>query len=197
MARHDINQNLIHFTSGATYSDAFDRLRKIINDQTLFGSNDMIRGGSNCICFSEAPLKSLPFGLVNTDNYSKYSPFGIMFAKSWIFSQGGRPVIYEPDNEFDKLPDSHRWRHVRYEPNSATPIDFTWEREWRIQSDALAFDSFVASVVVPDISWAEALVDNHEENVEFESFAYSQIFDENFARTMFECPFKWKLLTLK
>lgn len=56
-----------------------------------------------------------------------------MVPKQWLYVQGGRPVIYQSDKEFYDLPEAIRWRHVRYEPASSPPIDFTWEREWRIQ----------------------------------------------------------------
>jgi len=196
MPRSDISRYLIHFTRGATNNDAFLCLRKILDDQCLLGSNQMIRGGFNCVCFSEAPLEDLELGLVNPRYYSKYSPFGIMVAKDWVFSQGGRPVIYEPDAEYDQLPESHQWRHMRYEPGAEPPIDFTW-REWRIRTDALPFDPSVAAVVVQDDSWAQALVDEHEWQNDSDIRSYSLIFDEDFARMMFDRPFRWKIITLK
>jgi len=103
-----------------------------------------------CVCFSEAPLTSLQDGLVNPDAYSRYSPLGILFKKRKIFELGGRPVIYQTDEEFEGLPSEYRWRHVRYEPHRDEPIDFTWEREWRIKCGALRFDPSCAGVVVPD-----------------------------------------------
>jgi len=82
-----------------------------------------------------------------------------LVTKEWIFKEGGRPVIYQTDEEFNELPETHRWRHVRYDPLSDPPIDFTWEREWRINCEELHFDSDVASIVVPDDHWAVAVGD--------------------------------------
>jgi hypothetical protein len=95
MSRLDISPYLIHFTSGESYEDAFTRLRKIIADRELIAGSRYIKGNYRCVCFSEAPLTSLTSGLVNEDYYSRYSPFGIMVSKQWLFAQGGRPVVYQ------------------------------------------------------------------------------------------------------
>jgi hypothetical protein len=78
---------------------------------------------------------------------SRYAPFGVMVDKSWLFSRGGRPVIYQPENEYFQLPEAFRHRHVRYEPDNG--IDFTWEREWRIPGDVEIQPANV-TLVVPD-----------------------------------------------
>jgi hypothetical protein len=156
----------------------------------------MIRGRFNCVCFSEAPIEDLSQGLVNPNYYSSYSPFGIMIPKKWLFSQGGRPVIYGSEDEYDQLPESHRWRHMRYEPCAEPPIDFTWEREWRIHIESLPFDPSVAWIVVQDDFWAQELVDEHEWHNESNIQAYSHIFDEDFTRMMFNRSFQWNIITL-
>jgi hypothetical protein len=48
----------------------------------LVGGGTKIRGGYDCVRFTEAPLASLGQGLVNPSVYSRYFPFGIMFEKS-------------------------------------------------------------------------------------------------------------------
>lgn len=58
-------------------------------------------------------------------------------------------MIYQGEDEFDALPESHRWRHVRYEPDRDPPIVFTWEREWRIRTEALVLPLGVARLVLP------------------------------------------------
>lgn len=131
-ARPDLSNKLIHFTRGETYDGAFARLRAIMADCRLIGGIRMIRGGYTCVCFTEAPLPALARGFVNTTLFSRYSPFGIMFDKTWVYARGGRPVIYQPESDFNALPEDMRWRHVRYEPIADNPIDFSWEREWRI-----------------------------------------------------------------
>jgi hypothetical protein len=192
MSRNDISDFLIHFTRGDSLKDAFQRLQKIVDERQLLGSCRLIKGGYTCVCFSEAPLSCLSDGLVNPAYYSQYSPFGIMVPKEWLFQLGGRPVIYETEAEFYVLPDSHRWRHMRYEPPT---IDFSWEREWRIQCDHLQFDSKVASIVVLDQSWARYLVQQHESEQEFRVIQYSMILDDTLARLYYE-PFKWNSVTL-
>jgi hypothetical protein len=134
MAREDISNKLVHFTKGDTCDDAFDRLCTIAAEQRLIGGNGFIKGNYNCVCFSETPLSSLKHGLLNPYAYSRYSPFGIIFDKEWVFYNGGRHVIYQPDSDFDLLPETHKWRHARYEPTAEEPVDFSWEREWRIQT---------------------------------------------------------------
>src|SRR5207244_8179261 len=99
------------------------------------------KGKYRCVSFSETPLASLSDGLVNEEYYSKYSTFGIMVSKKWLFSHGGRPVIYQPLSEYQALPESHRWRLMTFELRDRYSFsDFTWEREWRIKCDELTFD---------------------------------------------------------
>lgn len=57
--------------------------------------------------------------------------------------------------QYDLLPPELRWRHMRYDLVCDPPVDFTWEREWRVPSERLEFDSQTASIVVPDCSWAQ------------------------------------------
>jgi hypothetical protein len=80
----------------------------------------------------------------------RYKPFGVMVGKEWLFEQGGRPVIYQPASEFELLHERQRFRHVRYEPPT---VDFTWEREWRVETDRLELDPARVSLVVPDRKW--------------------------------------------
>lgn len=162
MARRDICPQVIHFTKGPNPDEAFNRLRTILYEGRLRGGTGNIKGGYTCVCFTEAPLEVLPQGFVNSTAFSRYSPFGIMFDKRWLFEQGGRPVIYQADADYAALPEALRWRHVRYEPHGAAPIDFTWEREWRIRADELLFNPGVATVVLPSRHWYEALRHEHE-----------------------------------
>lgn len=198
MARADISPYLVHFTSGVTYEDAFTRLRKIVADRSLIAGSHFIKGNYQCVCFSEAPLASLRDGLVNRYYYSRYSPFGIMFSKRWLFAQGGRPVIYQSAEEYYTLPDSHRWRHVLYEPSDSTEsVDFTWEREWRIKCESLAFDQNSAKIVVLDQSWADRLVCEHDREEDYLITQYKLIFDDDIFVEAYRNPFEWTVLTLR
>ena len=195
--RPDISNKLVHFTSGENDEEAFQRLRSIVTQRRLIGTGEKIKGGYRCVCFSEAPLASLKDGLVNPDAYSRYSPFGILFQKRPIFGQGGRPVIYQTDEEYDLLPDELKWRHVRCEPDRDNkPIDFTWEREWRIQCDYLSFEPSVAGIVVPDDTWAQRLINEHEAEQDFKVLQYAQIMEEDLAQQYHE-EFGWRIYRLK
>lgn len=194
--RKDISDKLVHFTKGDNNEEAFQRLLRIMKERRIVGTREKIKGEYKCVCFTEAPLMSLKDGLVNPDAYSRYSPFGVLFDKRWIFVKGGRPVIYQADEEFDLLPESHKWRHVRYEPNRDEPIDFAWEREWRIQCEFLQLDPSVAVIVVPSGDWAERMKIEHELEQDNEVFEYSQIFDEIIAE-QFREDFEWRIYALK
>src|SRR5262245_35390730 len=129
--RLDLTENLIHFIRGETDEEVYGKLRQILDERRLLGRTGHIKGGFQCVCFSESPLALVRDGFVNKHGTTRYPTCGIMVPKTWLFERGGRPVIYQPDEEFDDLPESHRWRHVRFEPLNG--VDFTWEREWRIQ----------------------------------------------------------------
>jgi hypothetical protein len=149
------------------------------------------------VCFSEAPLATLPSGLVNEKYYSRYSPFGIMVSKQWLFAQGGRPVIYETDQEYNDLPETHRWRHVCYElREDFFPVDFTWEREWRINCDYLDFDEASANIVVPDFAWATQLTYKYGSEQDYLIAHYTLIFGDVIAE-QYRKQFRWTILTLK
>jgi len=174
MARIDLTNYLTHWVKSDTEQEAYRILSSIIVSGKLYGGNGHIKGKYTCICFTETPEKAFQ------ESESRYQPFEIQVPKSWIFEQGGRPVIYQSDNEFDALPESIRWRHVRYEPNADSPIDFTWEREWRIQTNELDLPTDKACVIVPDASWVTALVDEHMSHESFriyeESIAYGDAY---------------------
>lgn len=195
MGRADISDKLIHFTSGESYEDAYRNLCTIFSSGRLLGSRKKIKGGYSCVCFTEAPLQSLVSGLVNPSAYSKYSPFGIIVEKVWLYKLGGRPVIYQSDEEFSSLPESLRWRHVRYEPHSIPPIDFTWEREWRIQVEELEIISKTAGLVVPDRNWANQLLEDHDARQTWLIEAYSLIMDSSIVQSWRE-DFAWRIIPL-
>src|SRR5271166_5892371 len=97
--RPDIADTLIHFTRGESPDAAFSTLRKILAERRLCSGNRMVRGGYQCVCFTEAPLPAVANGFAARLPENRYAPFGLMFEKGWIFAQGGRPVIYDPESE--------------------------------------------------------------------------------------------------
>ena len=196
MTRLDISPYLVHFTRGETYEAAFERLTAILTQRKLFGTARNIRGGYRCVCFSEAPLGTLAGGLVNERYYSSYSPFGLLVSKRWLFGLGGRPVIYQTEEEYHALPPSHRWRHVRYDIREGKEnIDFTWEREWRILIDCLEVNPGVAYVIVPSSEWAKRLIRGHEGEQDYLVQQYSLIMNTDEAE-MHREDFGWRVLLL-
>jgi hypothetical protein len=118
-----------------------------------------------------------------------------MFEKSWIYERGGRPVIYQADSEFAQLAEEMRWRHVRYEPTTAPPIDFTWEREWRVHCDELQFSPNDAVLVVPNQEWEDFVFGIWDSQQQLEAEAYSTILDQMIVAQLEEpCP--WRIVRL-
>ncbi len=180
---------MIHFTKAATYEDALRALLTIVGEGHLAGGTGMIRGGYRCVCFTEAPLPAIASGLVNTDLFTRYSPFGLMFSKRWLYELGGRPVIYQSDAEFHQMPEGTRWRHVRYEPAAVPPVDFTWEREWRVQCDELQFSAGQVALVVPNHEWREFALRIWDYQQALEAETYSTVLDNLALQQMQEpCP---------
>jgi hypothetical protein len=158
MPRADISNYLVHFTKG---NNAFADFTSIIKEATLRGGTGYIKGGYRCVCFSEAPLHALQTVLEQPRSHDfKYSPYGVVVSKRWLFALGGRPVIYQSDLEYGELPEKIRWRHVRYEPTLTNPIDHTAEREWRIQLDKLALPE-EAILVMPNLEELREICDEH------------------------------------
>lgn len=192
--RPDINNKVIHFTKAPSNEDALNLLLTIVGEGRLAGGTGMTRGGYHCVCFTEAPLPALATGFMNQNSFTRYSQFGLMFEKDWVYAQGARPVIYQPDEEFDLLPETMGWRHVRYEPSRNPPIDFTWEREWRLCGD-LNFSSHDAVLVVPNREWESIVFEIWNYQQELETEVYSTILEHNIIQQMMEpCP--WRIVTL-
>lgn len=167
MVRRDIGNLLFHFAKIPSAPISIIRgqsvthlgqtpyavLKKILQERQLNGSSGFIRGGHNCVCFTESPISELSavFSLANcadtSDHSTRYKPYGIAVKKDWLFRQGGRPVIYQADSEYAALPLDLQHRHVRYEPDNG--VDFTWEREWRIKINELPIPFSDILVVVP------------------------------------------------
>lgn len=158
--RVDLSQQLVHLTRG-TLPEAEAAFRSILEQRRLVGSSKGIRGGHRVVCFSEAPIDVLAKVFRSTGHDFRYRPFGVMVPKTWLFAQGGRPVIYQPESEFDALPEQLQYRHVRLD-EPGTDKDFTFEREWRIQADSVALNPRVCTLVVPDREWDYRLREEHE-----------------------------------
>lgn len=163
MVRDDLSTRLIHFTRGGTDQEAASKFLSIFNDKKLLGSNQDIRGGYRCVCFTEAPVSKFAQVLAVPGQLGmRYRPFGVMVDKSWLFDHGGRPAIYQPESEFELLHESQRFRHMRYQPGKT---DYTWEREWRIRADEIELPPEKITLVVPTRDWADWAKDRHAARV--------------------------------
>ncbi|MGQ0678933.1 MAG: hypothetical protein ACT4OM_04630 [Actinomycetota bacterium] len=129
MTRSDMTDDLVHFIRSDSLSDAVSVLQAILSEKQLRGGTGYIKRGFHCVCFSEAPVWNLGYAHHRGIHGHRYQPLGILVKKCWLFSQGGRPVIYQPDTDYERLPAELRWRHVKLDMNQG--IDWTWEREWR------------------------------------------------------------------
>jgi hypothetical protein len=111
------------------------------------------------VCFTECTWPSL---LTHCDTYS---PYGIGFTKAKIFADGGGPAIYMRQDHFEAQKKSfarevfpfvtpfvplyasaeHRekyWKDKRF------PMDYTYEREWRLPAELQFTLDEIAFVVV-------------------------------------------------
>ena len=162
--RPDLSTKLVHLVKGDTMEAAFDVLSKILDDRKFKGGRGMIRGGHTCVCFTESPLAQLVLSLSSRDVQKfKYRALGLMVDKTWAFGHGARPAIYGPAADYDALPQKFKHRFVRYELGGTpeTNVDFTWEREWRLEAEELAFTPEDVTVVVPARAWADELIETH------------------------------------
>ncbi|MGO9602008.1 MAG: hypothetical protein ACLQAT_01145 [Candidatus Binataceae bacterium] len=138
---------LTHFTRAARTSSAIDNLVSILTDGVIRGGRRMVRGGKPAVCLFDIALPGLRTVLVR-ENRRRYEPFGIAVDRRYAFKMGARPVIYLPWREAREVvaPAEH-WRVVSMEADRNPPVDWTYEREWRIQGDlAVTPDLCVALV---------------------------------------------------
>lgn len=192
--RQDISRFLVHFTKASSVESAYDVLRRILREKTVLGSSRFVRGGTTCVCFSEAPLGALEHGLINSTGFSRYSPYGLQFEKEWIFSLGGRPVIYQPEHEFAQLSRTHEWRHVRLDLGSST-VDFTWEREWRLPRTELRFSERDVTVVLPDDEARDRFIQDVENDSFYEAWAWTVVLGDD--AWALEGGNPWRTVTLE
>jgi hypothetical protein len=124
-----------------------------IRSLTAGTTSNTVRGPVPAVCLTEQPLSAVL--VTQKCAGGRYSGFGVAYHKYALFCEGGRPVIYgskpllgkriqsgDVDYEDGKeifaggLPKELQYLFVQYKPTieffDDHPIDFTWEREWRI-----------------------------------------------------------------
>lgn len=168
--RLDHSDDLIHFTRDSeewSYDESYNRFYTIIQEGRLRPSTNKKLGDISSLCFTEAPIRCLTDRCeLDPKYFRRYSPFGFLFTKNYIYDLGGLPVIYSPKHEFELKNDKTNWRTVSYDPiPKYGPFrDYTWEREWRIQpdNDELVLDSDHIKLVFPSRNWAMKFRDDHD-----------------------------------
>ena len=189
MDRDDLSSKLVHLTRG-TWEEASETFQNIVDEKRLKGGTGGINDNVRCVCFSEAPIGKLSVILANRSELGfRYAPFGVMVDKEWLFRQGGRPVIYQAEeDEYQFLHPDQRYRHKRYEPDKG--IDFTWEREWRIRAEEVPLDPTVTTLVVPNRDWETMVLAEGYSKIQRWSFAHTPM-----PRSMVEN--EWHLMVLE
>lgn len=193
MIRDDLSNKLIHLIRGDTVEDAFGKFQNILNEGKLRGGTGYIKGGYRCVCFTETPISKLGYVLANPEVANmRYRPMGIMLDKKWVFEQGGRPVIYQPTSDYERLPEELRYRHVCLELNRpGTPVDLTWEREWRLNKDELPLPIESTTVILPARYWREVLVEDHMREIQ----GQVQVLGKDAALAV--TPYPWHIIVLE
>lgn len=145
-SRSDFTCCLVHLTKPNNKMSSLEVLVKILKEKTLKGSTKgYICGDAPVVCFQDVPLQSISENILfeqrlrSNDKKQpvRYEPTGLRFSKPYIYSAGGRPVFYE-DTDTAKmiLPKEEYWRIVRFDlSKDESYIDWTNEREWRINGD--------------------------------------------------------------
>jgi hypothetical protein len=123
---------ITHFTRRSAGGDAMDNLVAILRTGVIRGSRRMVRTKRAVVCLFDTPLSELNRLLVR-NNRRRYEPFGIAMDKRYAFAMGARPVIYMPWPEASEMLDEQElWRVVAIDLDQTPPLDWTFEREWRI-----------------------------------------------------------------
>ena len=148
-------------------------LCKILDEKTILASSTdgYIRQKQKAVCFQDVPLYSLAENIKYEDEYSakniidtdkikfRYEAFGLRFNKGLMFQKGARPVIYGSKCELDILPKTVQWRCVQLDLNDSNNIiDWTHEREWRIEGD-LKFEYKDIEVIVGCREYYQKFID--------------------------------------
>lgn len=149
---------LTHFTRGSASGDAMDNLVAILRTGIIRGSRRMVRTSRAVVCLFDAPWQELN-GLLMRENRRRYEPFGVALDKRYAFALGARPVIYMPWPEAcQMLNEDELWRVVAIDLAHSPPLDWTFEREWRI-TDQLKLPALGVVALVKTWSDVDELYD--------------------------------------
>jgi hypothetical protein len=144
---------LTHFTRASTAASAIDNLVAILRDGVIRGGRRMVRGGGEAVCLFDVPLGQLDRILARR-NRRRYEPVGIAVERRYAFRMGARPVVYLPWREARAvIAPAEFWRVVNLEYDRNPPVDWTFEREWRLRGDLPLDPSCCAALVE---TWRDA-----------------------------------------
>jgi hypothetical protein len=177
--RPDFSEFIVHFTKTGppicddTRQPNLERIRPLSAKERLFSilelgtiqSTNMPWTNKKAVCFTECTWTSLLF------HAERYSPYGIGFHKSYIFSCDGGPAIYLPPSLMQMQKDFVGRDRLAFEPHLfafMTPfvpdyapreyidkywegkprVDYSHEREWRVPHDLIFSMERVAFIIV-------------------------------------------------
>jgi len=182
--RPDYSVFLVHFTKDGEFCNkeqdktiigyknmtAKERLLSILKDKKISASR-MPWTNTQGVCFTECPWSSL------IAHAQCYSPYGIGFKKSYIFSQKGAPIFYLRSNLFERMKKEmeskqsatvkEMWTFISpFSPKYGTDytkqfikvdgkrmiVDYTHEREWRCPKDFSYQYSDIEFIIVKQFS---------------------------------------------
>jgi hypothetical protein len=160
--RSDLTSCLTHLTRETESQSVTDVLLSILKDEVIYGSDpqtSFLHGERPAVCFQDAPLSGICQNVRFEDTYRdendfynvRYRAAGLMFDKRYVYSQGGRPVLYDhPDDAKKFLAPDQWWRIVKLDLSDKDHmVDWTHEREWRAPGD-FEFELKKATLILPD-----------------------------------------------
>ena len=160
--RTDVSGHLVHLTKANDEISAEKVLMKILEERVINGSttdSGFICGKKAAVCFQDAPLYSIAQNIYYEQKLRKekeeskvrYTGFGLLFTKIYVFKKDGRPAIYDKTISAKKyLPENEWWRIVNLDLSDEDRfIDWTHEREWRVPN-SFEFELSKVHVLVPN-----------------------------------------------
>lgn len=144
--RSDLTTEVTHLTRALTEAgSAIEVLYDILKSGIIKGSttdSGFIIGNNPAACFQDAPLSAIgqncwfeqTWRKENKFTKKRYDPTGLIFKKEFIYTNDGRPVIYDSTKQAKEyLGPENWWRIVNFDlSNSENIVDWTHEREWRV-----------------------------------------------------------------
>jgi hypothetical protein len=140
---------------------AVDRLLNILRSKVIYATPmPFLPKNAPAVCFTECIWDAL------TRLAARYSPYGVVLSKRFIFDNGGGPALYARGNVLQKLwdafPESMEPFVAPFDPEAilkkGVPLDWLAEREWRLPKN-LSFEyRDVQYVIVNTIEDARNIV---------------------------------------